>query len=132
MGANGYVKLWRKTLDSAVFAHEGLFHLFVALLLRASYRTEKIVLKVGLQAVVVDLGPGQCAIRTRLVAQDLHISDKTLRQRLAVLDDCEKACGIEQQAVVWLICAMAHAQIYRFGNVTMRVSTHHEHTPFSR
>jgi len=60
------------------------------------------------------------------------LRNKVPRQRLAVLDDCEKACGIEQQAVVWLICAMAHAQIYRFGNVTMRVSTHHEHTPFSR
>jgi hypothetical protein len=89
VNTTGYIKVWRQILESEVFEDAGIFHLFVALLLRATHQRIKALLKIGKQCVVVELNPGECAIRTRLIAQDLKISDKTLRRRLAVLQDLE-------------------------------------------
>ena len=85
----GYVKLWRQSIVSPVFQDALAWQVFCWLLLRASHKDHKALLKVGRNPVVVHVKPGQVAIRTRLAAQDLHMSNNTLRRKLTLLADLD-------------------------------------------
>lgn len=55
----GWVKLWRKALDSDVFADPFLWHLFSWCFLSASHTAHHIGVKTGRGNTVITLEPGQ-------------------------------------------------------------------------
>ena len=55
----GWVKLWRKTLDSDVFAVPELWHLFCWCLLSANYSVRHVQVRTGRGDTVITVGPGQ-------------------------------------------------------------------------
>ena len=55
----GWVKLWRQSLDSDVFADPLLRHLFSWCILSASHTPHHIPVKTGRGGAVITLGPGQ-------------------------------------------------------------------------
>lgn len=81
----GYIKLWRQARQSDVYQDAGLWQLFCELLFRCAHRRRRTVLKIGRETVTAELQAGECAIRPRLVAQDLRVDVKTLRRRLELL-----------------------------------------------
>lgn len=87
---NSYIRLWRQTEQSAVWAAgDGVWRLWCCLLMRATHKPRKAVIPLGRHSVVIDLLPGQYVIRQTRLADDLSIDAKTLRRRLEVLQECE-------------------------------------------
>ncbi|MFC1816566.1 tyrosine-type recombinase/integrase [Thermodesulfobacteriota bacterium] len=52
----GYVKMWRKSLDSTIFAHEGLWKLFCLCLLRADHKGHDVTIPGILKPIKVESG----------------------------------------------------------------------------
>lgn len=77
----GYVKLWRKTLDSGILQHPAAWQLFGYLLLRTSHRPHRQIIG----GVVFDLAPGQVVFGRRKAAVDLGLSEQQVRTALDML-----------------------------------------------
>lgn len=73
--AKGYVKLWRKTMDSGLLKNHKLWAFFSYCLLRANYRqhTEFI------NGSVVEIGPGEFIIGRKKAALELGLSEQSVR-----------------------------------------------------
>jgi uncharacterized phage protein (TIGR02220 family) len=82
----GYVKLFRKTLRSQVFANEGLFHLWVWCLLKASHKEEWVTMQTGSGQTEVKIGPGQFVYGRKAAAKELRAKPSTIRDRLKKLE----------------------------------------------
>ena len=82
----GWVKLWRKTLDSEVFADPQLMHLFVWCLLSASHTAHHVPVKTGRGNTVITVGPGQFLYGRKSLARTLRLKDSTARRRMKRLE----------------------------------------------
>ncbi len=81
MGDCGWIKIHRKLLESPLFRNPDLLRTWVYFLLKATHRPIKQV--VGFQEV--DLEPGQFVFGRKKAAQDIGISEQTLRTCLKYL-----------------------------------------------
>jgi DNA-binding Lrp family transcriptional regulator len=81
----GYVKLWRKTLDSAVFLNEALFKVFIWCLLRAAYKAVFFMAKTGRGISEVKLSPGSFLFGRDSAAKELNMPPSTLWKRILKL-----------------------------------------------
>lgn len=77
----GYVKLWRKTLDSGLLQNGPAWQLFCYLLLRATHKPRRIV--VG--GVVCELVPGEAVFGRSKASADLGLSEQQIRTALNLL-----------------------------------------------
>jgi hypothetical protein len=75
----GYVKLWRKTIDSGMSA--GLLGFWVWCLMKASHKDQRII--IGAQEI--SLGPGQFIFGRKKAASELGISEQNTRSYISVL-----------------------------------------------
>lgn len=66
----GYTKLWRKSKDSIVFSHEGLWKLWTLCLLKANFQEVEIEVPGGLQPIF--LKPGQFVTGRYALHEDYH------------------------------------------------------------
>lgn len=66
----GYVKLWRKTKDSPVFAHEGLLKLFILCILKANHKPADVIIPGILKPI--HLEPGQFITGRESLWEDYH------------------------------------------------------------
>lgn len=81
----GYIKLWRKVLDSGLLQNGPAWQLFSYLLITAAYRPcRKIV-----DGVVAELEPGQAVFGRARVAAELNLSEKNVRTALELLKKLE-------------------------------------------
>lgn len=85
-GNGGYVKLFRKTLRSQVFANEGLFHLWAWCLLKASHKEEWLMIQTGSGQTEVKIGPGQFVYGRKAAAKELRAKPSTIRDRMKKLE----------------------------------------------
>lgn len=85
----GYVKLWRKTLDSGLLTSPDVSQLFLYFLLKASWKEHKMF--VG--KTVVELKPGQLVFGRVQAAKELKTSEQRIRTAL----DCLKELKIVNQ-----------------------------------
>ena len=83
----GYVKLWRKTLDSGLLQNGPAWQLFGYLLLRATHKPRRII--VG--GVVCELVPGEIVFGRSKAAADLGLSEQQIRTALSLLKKMEIA-----------------------------------------
>lgn len=77
----GYVKLWRKTLDSGLLQNGPAWQLFGYLLLRATHKPRRIV--VG--GMVCELVPGEVVFGRSKASADLGLSEQQIRTALNLL-----------------------------------------------
>jgi hypothetical protein len=78
----GYIKLWRKTLDSGLVQHPNAFALFGYLLLGCAWRKKKYATKYG----IIQLREGQMATGRKKLASDLNQSEQNIRTALGLLE----------------------------------------------
>lgn len=81
----GYVKLWRKTLDSGLLENGPAWQLFGYLLLNAAHRPHRKI--VG--GVVFDLQPGQVVFSRAKAAAKLDLSERQIRTAFLLLEKLE-------------------------------------------
>lgn len=81
----GYVKLWRKALDSGLLQNGPAWQLFGYLLLRATHKPVTVV--VGGRVVKMDYG--QCIFGRLKAAKDLGLSERNIRTALKLLENME-------------------------------------------
>jgi uncharacterized phage protein (TIGR02220 family) len=77
----GWVKLWRKLLDSEIFQNEGVLKVAVWALLRANHREVWVPVKTGRGKTVVHLQPGEFIFGRRTAARELKMPPSTFRNR---------------------------------------------------
>lgn len=83
--SEGYVRLYRQTLDSEVFKDAGVFHLFAALLLIATRNPIELTRKNGRGVVRVRLEPGESIVSERELAATLHAGRNQIHKRMEAL-----------------------------------------------
>ena len=83
----GFVKLWRKTLDSGLLQNGPAWQLFGYLLLRATHKPYRTI--VG--GVVCELVPGEVVFGRSKAAVDLGLSEQQIRTALNLLKKMEIA-----------------------------------------
>lgn len=81
----GYVKLWRKTLDSGLLQHPTALQVFVWLMLNACRMPRKQIMK----GVVFELNPGDVLMSLRSLAEQLGLTLQKIRTALTVLENME-------------------------------------------
>lgn len=84
---NGYIKLWRKSLDSDVFADPHLWRLWSWCLMKASYKQRTFPLKTGKGRVLVKLTPGQFVFGRDSAADDLGDPPSSVWKRMKRLEN---------------------------------------------
>ena len=83
MQRGGYVKLWRKTLDSGLLGHPFAFTLFGYLLLSCVREKWRYTTRYA----VIDLEPGEWIIGRKRLSKELGMSEQNLRTALRLLAD---------------------------------------------
>ena len=81
----GYVHLWRKTENSAIFQNEGLFKVAIWCLWRASHKPMTVGIKTGRGISEVSLAPGQFVFGRHSAARALGMSPSTVWKRMLKL-----------------------------------------------
>lgn len=81
----GYIKLWRKIEDSAVFQNEGLLKVFLWCLLRANHKDAFVQVRTGRGFSEVKLLPGTFLFGRESAAKELHMSPSTVWKRILKL-----------------------------------------------
>jgi hypothetical protein len=79
---DGYIKLWRKSMDSEVFADPALWQLWCYILMMVSWRSRFFPVRTGRGRGQVALRPGQCVFALRTWAAKLGCSRSSLDRRL--------------------------------------------------
>lgn len=74
----GYVKLWRKVLDSKVLSDRNAWQLFGYLLAKTTYKP----VDVEVRGINVTLNPGQCIFGRKKASQDLCRTEEEIRQAM--------------------------------------------------
>lgn len=82
----GYIKLWRKIEDSAVFQNEGLLKVFIWCLLRANHKETFVQVRTGRGFSEVKLLPGTFLFGRGSAAKKLHMSPSTVWKRILKLE----------------------------------------------
>ena len=81
----GYVKLWRKLLDSGLLANGPAWQLFGYLMMNATHKPYRKI--VG--GMAFDLQPGEVVFGRKRAADDLNLSEKQVRTALKLLEKLE-------------------------------------------
>lgn len=81
----GYVKLWRKSLDSRVFKNEGLWKLWSWCLMKASHKKRWTSIKIGKGEIEVEILPGQFVFGRNIAAKELNSNPSTIWKRMKKL-----------------------------------------------
>ncbi len=81
----GWVKLWRKLLDSEIFQNESLLKVAIWALLKATHKEEWIPVKTGRGVTTVHLKPGQFIFGRHTAAKELRMPPSSTRNRIQLL-----------------------------------------------
>jgi DNA-binding Lrp family transcriptional regulator len=81
----GYIRLWRKLLESILFLNEGLLKILIWCLLRANHKETFVQVKTGRGISEVKLMPGTFLFGRESAAKELHMSPSTVWKRILKL-----------------------------------------------
>lgn len=109
----GYVKLYRKMLDSKVFQNEGLFKVWVWCLLKANHETRWVLIKVGRASTEVLVKPGQFVFGRYSAAKELQMSPSTVWKRIKKLKNMGN-CDIKSNSK-YTIITIVNWDIYQMS-----------------
>jgi hypothetical protein len=85
MPHEGYIALWRKSLNSRIFQNDGLWKVWTWCLLKASYKKRWTSLKTGRGAVEIEILPGQFVFGRLSAAKELLMNPSTVWKRILKL-----------------------------------------------
>ena len=85
----GWIKAYRKTIESSVFQNEGLFKVWMWCLLKASHQSEWFPIKTGRGETVVNVQPGQFIFGRKKAAKELKMKPTTVQDRIKKLEKLE-------------------------------------------
>ena len=85
----GYVRLWRKIQDSAVFQNEGLLKVFLWCLIRVTYQETWVTIKTGRGFTEVNLLPGSFIFGRKSAAKELRMPPSTVWKRILKLQNLQ-------------------------------------------
>lgn len=77
-----WIKLYRQSIESDVFADADLWRLWCWLLMRAAYKRNHVSLKIGRGSVVASLEPGECITGRKAGGAELKWPESTFERRL--------------------------------------------------
>jgi hypothetical protein len=83
--AKGYIKLWRKSLESPIFRNHKLWHTWQYCLLKATHCETSVM--VGYQEV--SLLPGQFVFGRKIAAKETGLSEKNIRTSVKYLENSQ-------------------------------------------
>ena len=81
----GYVKLWRKSVDSAAWMDEGLWKVWCWCLFKANWEAKEVPIKVGRKIFQVPVQAGQFVYGRHAASLELNMPESTVRNRMARL-----------------------------------------------
>jgi len=81
----GWIRLYRKTLFSAVFQNETLLKVWLWCLLRACHSAQTVSVKTGRGETLVNLQPGQFIFGRNSASKELKLPASTVRNKIAKL-----------------------------------------------
>ncbi|MCF8082887.1 MAG: helix-turn-helix domain-containing protein [Deltaproteobacteria bacterium] len=81
----GFIKVWRKALESRAFQNESLWKIWCWCLLKASHKRRWMQMKTGKGTVEVEIHPGQFIFGRDSAARELHMKPSTVRNRMKKL-----------------------------------------------
>ena len=87
MMMQGYIKLYRRTLNSQVFQNEGLFKVWIWCLLRANHKETWVSIRTGKGFTEVLLKPGKFIFGRESAAKKLLMKPTTVWKRLKKLEN---------------------------------------------
>ncbi len=82
----GYIRLWRKSIDSDVFACPHLWKLWCWCLMRATYKSRAATIKTGRGSIIVQLSPGEFVFGRNSATETLQEPPSTIRNRIKKLE----------------------------------------------
>lgn len=85
----GYVKIYRKLLDSRIWQNEGLLKVWLWCLLKATHEERWVSMKVGTGDTEVKLQPGQFIFGRKAASKELHIPRSTVWKRMLKLENMQ-------------------------------------------
>lgn len=88
----GFVMVYRKLLESPVFAHEGLLKVWIWCLLRASYTRRYWKASTGRGYTTVEILPGQFIFGRKTAADELGMKESTVHDRMRRLEQFGCLC----------------------------------------
>ena len=91
---SGFIKLHRKTLNSMVFASEGLLKVWIWCLLKANHKDEWLVIRTGRGTTEIMVKRGEFIFGRKSASRELLMKERTLYDRMKKL---EKAQNIAMQ-----------------------------------
>ena len=81
----GYVNLWRKLLDSDIFADPIRLKVFIWCLCKASHKERTVSVRIGAGFETVKITPGQFVFGRTVAARELGLSASTVYRRVNAL-----------------------------------------------
>ena len=85
----GFVKLWRKSLESRVFKNEGLWKVWTWCLMKASHKKRWVSIKAGKNEIEVEVSQGQFVFGRKSAAKQLKMKPGTVRTRMDKLKNMQ-------------------------------------------
>lgn len=101
----GYIKLWRKTVDSRIFQNEGLLKVWIWCLLKANHESAWVSIKTGKGQIEIFIKPGQFVFGRESAAKELRMKPSTVWLRIRKLKDLGN-CDIQsntQYSIITII-----------------------------
>jgi len=83
--SEGFLKLWRTSLDSQVWQNADLWQVWCWCLMRASYKEQWVPIKTGRGVTEVCVGPGQFIFGRKAAAKQLKMKPSSVRERMMKL-----------------------------------------------
>lgn len=81
----GYIKLWRKSMDSRIFANKSLWQLWTYCLMRGNHGTEWVSIQTGRGETEVEIKSGQMVFGRKTWAKKLKTKPSTLWEQMLKL-----------------------------------------------
>lgn len=81
----GYIKLWRKSIDSRIFKNEKLWKVWTWCLLKASHKRQWVTMNSGKIEIEIEISPGQFVFGRESAAKELRMPQSSVRNRMEKL-----------------------------------------------
>lgn len=83
----GYVKLWRKIEDSAIWGNPELMAVWLWCLVKATHRPRHVVIVTGRGKTSIEIQPGQFVYGRKVASVELRMPPSSVRRRMARLTE---------------------------------------------
>lgn len=127
----GYVKLWRKTLDSRVFANADLLKVWVWCLCKASHEPKWVSISTGRGMQEIQIEAGQFVFGRKTAAKELDMKLRTVYDRIQKLKSLQNLDinSNTHYSIVTICNWVDYQQMENEGQQATRTpSAHHPHT----